>query len=74
MAFSEKQMAYKYINQYQKQKYDRITILRRSGEKKEREKIALEKGYKSLGSFINSCIDEKLKRYGIQELIPDQEE
>ena len=74
MAFSEKQMAYKYINQYQKQKYDRITILRRSGEKKELEKIALEKGYKSLGNFINSCIDEKLKRYGIQELTPDQEE
>lgn len=61
---TDKQVAYDYINQYQKEKYDRITILRKSGEKAELEKIATEKGYKNLTQFINACIDEKLKRLG----------
>lgn len=65
MAYSEKQAAYKYINDYQRQKYDRITILRKSGEKKRLEEIAKRKGL-NLTSFINACIDEKLKRYGIE--------
>ena len=64
MAYSEKQAAYKYINQYQKQKYDRITILRKSGEKAQLETIAKNKGM-SITQFINACIDEKLKRSGI---------
>lgn len=68
MAFSEKQAAYKYINEYQKQKYDRITILRKSGDKEKLEKISAEKGYKSVSAFINFCIDEKLKRYGISDM------
>lgn len=64
MAFSDKQAAFKYINEYQKQKYDRITILRKSGEKKQLEEIAKSKGL-SVTQFINACIDEKLKRSGI---------
>lgn len=58
----KKKAAYDYINDYQKKNYDRITILRRSGEKEKLTKIAKEKGYNSLTDFINSCIDEKLKR------------
>lgn len=58
----KKKAAYNYINDYQKRNYDRITILRRSGEKEKLTKIAKEKGYNSLTDFINSCIDEKLKR------------
>lgn len=64
MAFSDKQAAFKYINEYQKQKYDRITILRKSGEKKQLEEIAKKKGL-TVTAFINQCIDEKLKRSGI---------
>lgn len=54
--------AYKYINDYQKEKYDRITILRAAGEKKKLEAIAKEKNYRTLTEFINAAIDEKLKR------------
>ena len=61
----KKKAAYDYINDYQKKNYDRITIVRRSGEKEKLAKIAKEKGYNSLTDFINSCIDEKLKRMKI---------
>ena len=43
----DKQAAYKYINEYQKTNYDRITILRKPGEKERLTAIAKEKGYKS---------------------------
>jgi predicted oxidoreductase len=62
MAFSDKQAAFKYVNEYTKQKYDRITILRKNGEKVKLDAIAKEKGYRSTTEFINQCIDEKLKR------------
>lgn len=65
MAFSDKQAAYKYVNEYQKTKYDRITILRKAGEKEKLEAIAKEKGC-SLTQFVNQCIDEKLKRMKIE--------
>ena len=58
----KKKAAYNYINDYQKKNYDRITILRKSGEKEKLTKIAKEKGYNSLTDFINTCIDEKIKR------------
>lgn len=65
MAFKDKDAAFRYINAYQKEKYDRITILRKSGEKAQLEKIASDKGYNSLSAFINACVDEKLRRSGI---------
>lgn len=64
MAFADKHAAYKYVNEYQKTKYDRITILRSAGEKAKLEAISKEKGC-SLTQFINQCIDEKLKRMKI---------
>ena len=57
-----KKAAYDYINNYQKEKYDRITILRKSGEKERLTKIAKDKGYRTVTEFINACIDEKLSR------------
>ena len=57
---------YKAINEYTKKNYDRITILRSSGEKEKLNKIATEKGCKSLNEFINQAIDEKLKRLKIE--------
>ncbi|MFG6331105.1 MAG: hypothetical protein K1W28_04630 [Lachnospiraceae bacterium] len=62
MAYADKKAAFDYINQYQREKYDRITILRKSGDKEALTRIAKEKGYDSLTKFINACIDEKLKR------------
>lgn len=57
-----KKAAYDYINKYQKEKYDRITILRKTGEKERLTKIAKDKGYRTVTEFINACIDEKLNR------------
>lgn len=57
-----KKAAYDYINKYQKEKYDRITILRKTGEKERLTKIAKHKGYRTVTEFINACIDEKLNR------------
>ncbi len=60
---NEKAAAYKYLNEYQKKNYDRITILRKPGEKEKLTRIAKEKGYKTVTQFINACIDEKLESY-----------
>ena len=57
-----KKAAYDYINKYQKEKYDRITILRKTGEKERLTQIAKDKGYRTVTEFINACIDEKLNR------------
>lgn len=59
---ASKNAAFEYINQYQKENYDRITILRKSGEKERLTTIAKEKGYRNLTEFINACIDEKINR------------
>lgn len=61
----KKKAAYSYVNEYQKTKYDRITILRKSGEKEKLDAIAKEKNM-STTQFINQCIDEKLKRMKIE--------
>lgn len=61
----KKKAVFEYVNQYQKKKYDRITILRKSGEKAKIDELAKEKGM-STTQFINSCIDEKLKRMKIE--------
>lgn len=60
-----KKAVYAYINEYQKEKYDRITILRKSGEKERLTKIAKDKGYRTVTEFINACIDEKINRMKI---------
>jgi hypothetical protein len=59
---ADKKAAYDYINQYQKEKYDRITILRKAGEKERLTQLAKEKGYRTVTEFINACIDEKINR------------
>lgn len=61
-----KKAVYNYINQYQKEKYDRITILRKVGDKDKLTELAKEKGYRTVTEFINSCIDEKMKRMKIE--------
>ena len=64
MAFSDKQAAHKYINNYSKENYDKILLLRKKGHKDKLKEIAKLKNM-SLSEFINSCIDKELKRLKI---------
>ena len=60
MAFSDKQAAFNYVNKYQKEKYDRITVMADKGKKEEYKAAAKLKGM-SLSAFIMSCVDEKIQ-------------
>lgn len=60
MAFTDKQAAFNYINQYQKEKYDRITVMADKGKKEEYQSAAKLKGM-SLSAFIMACVDEKIE-------------
>lgn len=60
MAFTDKQAAFNYVNQYQKENYDRITIMAKKGKKAEYQAAAQLKGMK-LSAFIMSCVDEKIE-------------
>lgn len=61
----KKKAVYNYINDYQKEKYDRITILRKTGDKEYINNIAKEHGYRTITEFINSCINDRLANYGL---------
>lgn len=61
----KKKAVYNYINDYQKERYDRITILRKTGDKEYINNIAKEHGYRTITEFINSCIDDRLANYGL---------
>lgn len=60
MAFSDKQAAFGYINQYQKEKYDRITVMADKGKKEKYQSAAKINGM-SLSAFIMACVDEKIE-------------
>lgn len=60
MAFSDKQAAFSYINQYQKEKYDRITVMADKGKKEKYQSAAKINGM-SLSAFIMACVDEKIE-------------
>lgn len=62
----KRKAVYNYINSYQKEKYDRITILRKTGDKEYINNIAKENGYRTITEFINSCIDDRLANYGLR--------
>lgn len=59
MAFADKKAAFAYINEYQKEKYDRITVMASRGKKKEYQTAAKEAGM-SLSAFVEMCVDEKI--------------
>lgn len=46
-----------YINQYTKEKYDRITLLRTKGDREKLKAIAAEKGV-TMNELINTLIDK----------------
>lgn len=57
MVMSNKEAAFRYLNEYQKENYDRITILVQKGRKKEIQMAAKRLGM-STTEYIVSCIDE----------------
>ena len=61
MAFSDKQAAFKYINEYQKEKYDRITVMAPKGKKEEYKKAADLKGMK-ISAFIMDCVEKEIEK------------
>lgn len=60
MAFTDKKEAYRYVNNYQKENYDRITVMAAKGKKEEYKAAAKLKGL-TLSAFIMECVDEKIK-------------
>lgn len=56
MAFTDKKAAFEYINEYQKEKYDRITVMAAKGKKAEYQEAAKARGL-SLSAFIMQCVD-----------------
>lgn len=61
MAFKDKQKEMEYINRYQKEKYDRITVMAEKGKKKEWRLAAEIKGMK-LSAFVADCVEKELAR------------
>lgn len=59
MAFLNKDAAFQYVNNYQKENYDRITILVKKGEKK-RYKETADARKMSMTEFIVNCIEKEI--------------
>ena len=66
MAFSDKQAALRYINEYQKQNYDRITVMAERGKKAQYQAAAKKQGL-SLSAFVMQCVDAKIEEMKEQE-------
>lgn len=61
MAFADKKAAFAYVNEYQKEKYDRITIMADKGKKALYAEAAKSAGL-SLSVFAMQCMDEKINK------------
>lgn len=61
MAFKDKGKELSYIAQYQKDNYDRITVMAPKGTKEELKKAATFKNMK-LSEFILDCVNKELER------------
>lgn len=61
MAFKEREKELSYIAKYQKDRYDRITVMADKGKKEEYQAAAKVKGM-SLSAFVMLCVDEKLEK------------
>lgn len=61
MAFKEKEKELSYIAQYQKENYDRITVMAPKGTKEEIKKAAELKGMKISG-FVLDAVQKELLR------------
>lgn len=61
LAYSKKEDAIKYVNAYQKENYDRITVMAKKGKKEEYRKAAEFKNMK-LSEFVQDCVEKELER------------
>lgn len=61
MAFKDREKELSYIAQYQKEKYDRITVMAPKGTKEEVRRAAELKGVK-MSAFVLDCILKELER------------
>lgn len=61
MAFKNKEKELSYIAQYQKDNYDRITVMAPKGTKEEIKKAAELKGT-NISAFVLDCINKELER------------
>jgi hypothetical protein len=61
MAYAKKEDELSYIAKYQKEKYDRITVMAPKGTKDELRKAAELKSMK-LSAFILDCVNKELER------------
>ena len=61
MAYADKKTAAEYVNGYQKENYERITILMPKEKGKALKEYCKSKGT-TTSAFISLCIDEKMKR------------
>lgn len=61
MAYTDRQAAFNYVNQYQKKKYDRITVMADKGKKSEYQAAAKLKGM-SLSTFVQDCVEKEIAR------------
>lgn len=52
----------KYDNDFQKNNYDRINLLFKKGTKDKLNKHIKDYGYKSVSSFVNDAVNEKIAR------------
>lgn len=61
MAFAKKEDELSYIAKYQKENYDRITVMAPKGTKEDLRKAADFKGM-SLSAFVLDCVQKELER------------
>lgn len=61
MGFKDKEKALSYIAQYQKDNYDRITVMAPKGTKDQLKQACAFKGMK-LSEFVLDCINKELER------------
>ena len=61
MAFKDREKSLSYIAQYQKDNYDRITVMAPKGTKGELKAAAALKNM-NLSEFILDCVNKELKR------------
>lgn len=61
MAFKDKEKELSYIAQYQKDNYDRITVMAPKGTKEEIRKAAELKGTNT-SAFVLDCVKKELER------------
>ena len=59
MAYKDRKKEIEYINRYQKEKYDRVTIMAEKGRKAAWQAEAEKRGMK-LSAFVSACVENAI--------------